>query len=158
MANKRTLSWNAAMRDLRNERLRRTGLREERLTAAQGSRQTPLSSWRGHSGRRYIVGIHPLTEESLLAVTGAVILAVRRDEEGTAHLIEAAMAGARPDPESRRHWLARMRDKGAGECHIHRLAGSDAQRRAILDDLRDRQGDAPEAGPTVSRPPRPGPA
>src|SRR3712207_8668419 len=89
MANKRTIAWNAAMRDLRTDRMRRAGVREERLRATAGLRSSStLSSWRGRSGRRYIVGVHPLNEEELLDVTDAVILAVRRDRDGTGTVID----------------------------------------------------------------------
>jgi len=126
------------MRDLRNDRMRRSGVREERLRATAGLRSTPaLSSWRGHSGRRYIVGIHPFSESELLDVTNAVILAVRRDETGTAHALDVAMAGSQPSTEARTRWMNKIRDLGATELHLHRLAETDAQRRAILEDLRE---------------------
>ena len=55
------------MRDLRQERARPEGVREERLRATTGLlRGLDLTSWRGRSGRRYIVGVHPLTEGELL--------------------------------------------------------------------------------------------
>jgi hypothetical protein len=138
MANKRTISWNTAMRDLRNERMRRAGVREEPLRATAGLRSSPtLSSWRGVSGRRYIVGIHPLDLKELLEVTDAVVLAVSRDESGTAHVIDVAMAGAEPSAETRTRWLAAAEKRGASELHVHRLADTDARRRAILADLRE---------------------
>src|SRR3954447_4193849 len=100
MANKRTISWNAAMRDLRNDRMRRAGVREERLRATAGLRSsTTLSSWRGLSGRRYIVGVHPLELNELLDVTDAVVLAVGRDESGTGHVIDSVLAGDQPSAE-----------------------------------------------------------
>jgi hypothetical protein len=143
MANKRTISWNAAMRDLRNDRMRRAGVREERLRATAGLRSTStLSSWRGHSGRRYIVGVHALALTELLDVTDAVLLAVRRDETGQSHVVDIAMAGPQPSEETRIRWMARVESLGASELHIHRLADSDAQRRAILEDLREDQSQA----------------
>ena len=79
-------------------------MREERLRATAGLRHSSLtlSSWRGRSGRRYIVGVHPLVEAEILEVTDAVILAVRRDEDGTAHVIDVATAGSRPSGTSSR--------------------------------------------------------
>src|SRR5919107_6197021 len=127
MANKRTISWNAAMRDLRNDRMRRAGVREERLRATAGLRSSStLSSWRGRSGRRYIVGVHPLTETELLEVTDAVILAVTRDRNGTGLIVEAAMAAAEPAEQTRMRWLAKVQELGATELHIHRLAETEA--------------------------------
>ena len=82
------------MRDLRNDRMRRAGVREERLRATAGLRSSStLSSWRGRSGRRYIVGVHPLNEAELLEVTDAVILAVKRDRTGNGIVVDATMAG-----------------------------------------------------------------
>jgi hypothetical protein len=125
------------MRSLRNERVRRAGVREERLRAMSGLRQVgvALSSWRGRSGRRYVVGVHPLAEGGILDITDAVMLAVRRDPAGTAHVIDATTAGSRPVAETRAQWLARMREEGATEVHVHRLAEDAGERQAILDDL-----------------------
>jgi hypothetical protein len=131
------------MRDLRNERARRAGVREERLRATAGLRQSSLtlSSWRGRSGRRYIVGVHPLVESEILEVTEAVIIAVRRDHDGTAHVIDIATAGSRPSEQARTRWMTTVQAQGATEMHVHRLADSDQERRAIIDDLRE---DEPE--------------
>jgi hypothetical protein len=96
-----------------------------------------LSSWRGLSGRRYIVGVHPLDLKELLEVTDAVILAVRRDESGTAHVVDSVLAGDKPITEPRTRWLDTVRERGATELHIHRLADTEARRRAILADLRE---------------------
>jgi hypothetical protein len=126
------------MRDLRNDRTRRTGVREERLRATAGLRSAhTLSSWRGVSGRRYIVAVHPLDEQDLLDVIDAVILAVRRDETGTGHVIDLAMAGSQLRPEARSRWLEKVKALGASEMHVHRLADTEDQRRAILEDLRE---------------------
>ena len=131
------------MRDLRNDRMRRAGVREERLRATAGLRSSStLSSWRGHSGRRYIVGVHALDLTELLDVTDAVLLAVRRDETGHAQVIDIAMAGSSPSPESRTRWMDKVQSLGASELHVHRLADSDAQRRAILEDLRQDESQA----------------
>jgi hypothetical protein len=129
------------MRDLRHERARRAGVREERLRATAGLRQASLalSSWRGRSGRRYIVGVHPLVEAEILEVTDAIILAVSRDADGTAHVIDIATAGSRPSGAARTRWMARVRERGATEMHVHRLADGDRERRAIIEDLREDQ-------------------
>ena len=116
-------------------------MREERLRATAGLRQASLtlSSWRGRSGRRYIVGVHPLVEAEILDVTDAIILAVRRDEDGTAHVIDVATAGSRPSGTARTRWMERVREQGATEMHVHRLAEGDRERRAIIEDLREDQ-------------------
>ncbi len=126
------------MRDLRNDRMGRAGVREEKLRATAGLRSTPtLSSWRGRSGRRYIVGVHPLELGELLDVTDAVVLAVGRDEAGTAHVIDVVMAGREPSEGTRTRWMNKVREHGATELHVHRLADTEARRREILEDLRE---------------------
>ena len=127
------------MRDLRNDRMRKAGVREEPLRATAGLRSSPttLSSWRGLSGRRYIVGVHSLDLNELLDVTDAVILAVSRDKSGTGHVVDSVLAGDRPSEESRTRWLDKVRERGACELHIHRLADTEARRREILADLRE---------------------
>ncbi len=126
------------MRDLRNDRVRRAGVREERLRATAGLRSSStLSSWRGRSGRRYIVGVHPLNETELLDVTDAVILAVGRDRDGAGIVVDAAMAASEPAEQTRMRWLAKVRELGATELHIHRLAATEEDRRAIFEDLRE---------------------
>jgi hypothetical protein len=132
------------MRDFRHERARRAGVREERLRATAGLRHDTLalSSWRGRSGRRYIVGIHPLVESDVLDVTDAILIAVRRDEEGIAHVIDVAAAGSRPRERARARWMNRAKARGATEMHVHRLAEGDRERRAIVEDLREEESQA----------------
>ena len=138
MANRRTISWSTAMRDMRNDRTRRAGVREERLRTAIGARGAlELSSWRGRSGRRYVVGIHPLSESEINELTNAVVIAVRRDNDGSAALVDFATVGAQPRSGGRARWIASVRARGASEMHVHRLAATDAERRAIIDDLRE---------------------
>jgi hypothetical protein len=113
-------------------------VREERLRATAGLRSSStLSSWRGRSGRRYIVGVHPLNERELLDVIDAVILAVKRDRAGMGLVVDAAMAGAEPAEQTRMRWLAKVQELGATELHIHRLAATEEDRRAIFEDLRE---------------------
>jgi hypothetical protein len=66
-----------------------------------------------------------------------VVLAVRRDEDGTAHVIDVATAGARPIEQARNRWMTIMREQGATEVHVHRLAEDENERRAVLADLRE---------------------
>lgn len=113
-------------------------MREERLRATAGLSASPaLSSWRGHSGRRYVVGIHPLSEADLLDVTEAVLIAVHRDRDGVARVVDVAVAGAKPRERQRLSWMSSARDRGATEMHVHRLAEGDEERRAIVEDLRE---------------------
>lgn len=96
-----------------------------------------LSSWRGRSGRRYVVGIHPLSEQELLEVTDAIIIAVRRDGDGVARVIDVAQAGCEVRERARTRWMMNVQAQGATEMHVHRLAEDDVERRAILEDLRE---------------------
>jgi hypothetical protein len=140
MANTRRIVWSAAMRDLRNDRAEDGAVvREEGLKAAAGlTRPLDLSSWRGRSGRRYVVGVRPLAE--LSDITDAVVLGVRRGADGMARIVDVAIAGPLVRETARRAWLSAIGAKGATELHVHRLAETDAERRAVLEDLRD-EGD-----------------
>jgi hypothetical protein len=131
------------MRDLRHGRTQAAGVREEKLRATAGLRSSnALSSWRGRSGRRYIVAIHPLIEAEVLSVTDAVILAVRRDQAGVAHPIDVATVGPQPNDVGRSRWLSKVRERGATELHVHRLAADDGQRQTIAEDLREDESQA----------------
>lgn len=118
------------MHDMRRTTVVRAMVREERLRATAGvTAGSELSSWRGRSGRRYVVGIHPLCLAEIGEADDAVLIAVRRDGEGGAHLVDAAVSDA---PAA---WLAAMRSGGATELHVHRLAAGEAGRRAVVQDL-----------------------
>ncbi|BAQ45279.1 hypothetical protein [Methylobacterium aquaticum] len=137
MANKRALSWSVAMRDIQNDRARRSDVREERLrtaTSLRGTPALPLSAWRGQSGRRYVVGIHALDDDPS-EVGDAVVIAVRRGGDGTAELVAVTSAGETPRERLGRGWLTRARARGATEMHVHRLAEDAAARRAVVADL-----------------------
>lgn len=126
------------MIDLRHGPARAPKVNEERLRSTAGVRgAVALSSWRGRSGRRYVVGIHPLTEKELVDLVDAVVLAVRRDADGLAHLIEAIAAGPRSRDPARLAWGMQVREQGATELHVHRLADGARERQAVIDDLRD---------------------
>ncbi|GJE08529.1 hypothetical protein AOPFMNJM_3869 [Methylobacterium jeotgali] len=109
------------------------GVREERLRGAGTLRSVPLlslSAWRGRSGRRYVVGIHPMEAGDLDEVGPAVVIAVRRDGEGIA---EAVAVASVTEPDAA--WIAAARRRGATELHVHRLAETPAERRAVAADL-----------------------
>ena len=138
MANKRALSWSVALRDLKDDRSRRADVREERLrtmAGLRGSAAPSLSAWRGRSGRRYVVGVHDLVEAELAEIGEAVVIAVRRDEAGIAQAVAIAAVGRGARERLHRNWLARARQSGATEMHVHRLAESEEARRAVVTDL-----------------------
>lgn len=115
-------------------------MREERLRTTTNLRGgLNLSAWRGRSGRRYVVGVHALSETDLFEVTQAVLIAVRRDRDGIARVVEVAAAGSKPRETARWAWLSKARARGATEMHVHRLARDEAERRAIVADLREDQ-------------------
>ena len=114
-------------------------MREERLRTNAGLRGTPalaLSAWRGHSGRRYVVGIHPARAFDPDEMAEAVVIAVRRDPAGIAQLVSVASTQESPREHLRRTWLDRVRRVGAPEMHVHRLAEGEGERSAIAADLR----------------------
>ncbi len=136
MSNRRTLSWLTSMRDLRHERITKAIVREERLRATAGLREPPaLTSWRGRSGRRYVVGIHPANEADIADLTDAVLIGVQRLGDGTSEVLDVSAPGPRSSARQRSRWLASMRSRGATELHVHRLAESEAERRAVVADL-----------------------
>lgn len=122
-----------------------------------------LTSWRGLSGRRYVVSQWPwpetedpsahrempeanpvsddrpiagLSVETALAAvpTGALLLAVRRRPCGKARLL-GAMAHEADEIRAIEPWHAAMTALGAEELHVHLLAGHVAARRAACADL-----------------------
>ena len=114
-------------------------MREERLRTTAGLRSSPslaLSAWRGRSGKRYVVGVHALSEPELDEMGDAVVIAVRRDGAGIAEMVSVASSGESPREHLKRTWFDRVRRSGATEMHVHRLADDAAQRSAIVDDLR----------------------
>jgi hypothetical protein len=132
----RTLSWAAALRELKADRAVRSSVREERLRTKAGLRGAPalaMSVWRGHSGRRYVVVIQPLDAPDLVAEQAAVVLAVARDEHGQASIV-AARACEAGDPGFL-GWLAACAGLGARELHAYRLAETRCERAEIAADL-----------------------
>lgn len=136
MQNIRRIAWGTALRAVRPERAPAGGVREEPLRAAAAlGGALELSSWRGRSGRRYVVGVHALSEAELFDVTEAVALAVRRQGEAAAEIVAIADAGPGFRPKARRAWLAQARAAGATELHVHRLAEGAPARAAVAADL-----------------------
>lgn len=167
-------------------------VREEPLRAVAGlAFARTLGAWRGRSGRRYVVCVrrldaaaaarmHDLAEGLDLADAGeadladsdlgdadlgdAVVIAVARGQDGAGRVVAVASAGRLLARGRRRAWLTGLARRGAVELHLHRLAASEAERRAIAADLAPRreharEADAPEpagrgseAGGTVAGP------
>ncbi len=129
MANRRSISWGGAMRDMRADRATRPDIREERLRNALPD-GTPLSAWRGRSGKRHVVTVHPLAVPA--AAPPAVLVAVRRGSGGTAEIVAVE---ADIDPGRVGAWIEAAAASGAGELHLHTLVPGAAERKGVADDL-----------------------
>ncbi|MER2263538.1 hypothetical protein [Methylobacterium oxalidis] len=104
------------------------------VAALRGTPALALSAWRGASGRRYVVGIHPVDVVSIEECGPAVVLAVRREPIGLATLMAVEIAeGA--GVRNATAWIRNVRAHGCNEIHIHRLCEGDAERAALLHDL-----------------------
>ncbi|TXM65738.1 hypothetical protein [Methylobacterium sp. WL120] len=109
-------------------------MREVRIRTASGLRGTPpvaLGAWRGVSGRRYVVIVHDLAAAPMIEAPGAVVLGVRRQEDGIAVLLGAGHLGSVVE------CAAQAALDGATELHIHRLADTAVERDAMVRDLVD---------------------
>lgn len=107
----------------------RREIREERLKTQRCS-VLDLSAWRGQSGRRYVVAVYTLAQaRSDVDAPGAVLIGVRRRWNGVACIVWVGWRGTMAEAVE----LAAA--DGATEIHAHRLADSDADREAIVEDL-----------------------
>ncbi len=105
----------------------------EPLASLRGDTLSPrFSSWRGASGRRYIVSVYD--GSACPAYCDAVLIAVAVAANGRRRALALADTGVFPEPV-----IARFRSSApAGErveFHLHLLATSSAERRAALEDL-----------------------
>ena len=95
--------------------------------------------WRGLSGRRYLFSVFPLTSprslERLPRYEQTVILAIRRDQDGTRTVLLATDTGSIPEVVFGGHVLRHSIALGANEIHMHLLADDGESRRAIVDDF-----------------------
>lgn len=143
-------------------------VREEPLRAVAGlAFARTLGAWRGRSGRRYVVCVRRLegADRDLVDVGeadfgdadlgDAVLIAVARGDDGAGRVVAVASAGRLLARRRRRAWLTGLARRGAIELHLHRLAASEAERRAIAADLAPRREHAREAAvpePAGNRP------
>lgn len=134
MAARRSISWAAALRDIKDDRSVRQQVREERLRTPS-SAGYPISAWRGQSGRRYVVGVHAAAEAAIsdCDVQDCLIF-VARDAAGVGRVIGGA-SNVSPFAVRRVEMLRDAIREGASEMHVYRLAESDAERRAFVADL-----------------------
>lgn len=131
----RTLDWASALRDLKADRASRPVIREERLKTTSGLRgfpALPLSAWRGRSGRRYVVGVHSARGFDADEMAQAVVIGVRRDDNGHAEIIDIVSNASISKAQD---WIKAVRASGGTEMHVHRLAEGAEERAAIVADL-----------------------
>lgn len=126
------LPWSMVTAQMRRDRAHRPEIREDRIRLQTGAGPR-LTAWRGRSGRRYGFTVYPLAEAVALDEPCTFGLLVARDADGFASIVDCG------DLSLLSRLLLVVGPCGATELHLHRLAGSDAERRAILLDL----GDAP---------------
>lgn len=121
---------------MKADRLPRAAVHEVVLRGTASCRNgMRVSAWRGVSGRRYVVAVHPIGEVRGIEAPGSVILAVRRGADGLAHLVGLGHRGSVADA------IVFARLDRANEIHLHHLAESDEEREAIVEDLvGDRRG------------------
>lgn len=128
---RRSISWVAALRDIKDDRAVRHPVREERLRSPSLA-GFPMSCWRGVSARRYVVSIQPVAVDSFDGQWDAVVIAVSRDDQGNARIVDAACnvgIGRALD------WVCETRRAGANEMHIYRLAETVKERVDMVRDL-----------------------
>ncbi|MET3485381.1 hypothetical protein [Methylobacterium sp. 1973] len=129
MSSNRRVAWGAAFAKARGDRMVRREIREERLRGQRCS-VLDLSAWRGQSGRRYVVAVYTLAQaRSEVDAPGAVLIGVRRGDDGLARIVGVGWRGTMAEAAE----LAAA--DGATEIHAHRLADSDEDREAIVEDL-----------------------
>lgn len=95
-------------------------------------------SWIGLSGRRYVFSVYPAPE--CPAFRDAVLLAAVRDMTGQRRAILARDTGAFPEPVIAKAQRELRAYGPRAELHLHLLAGSPADRAAMVADLAIDQG------------------
>ncbi len=109
-------------------------------TIADADAPLALRAWRGRSGRRYVVSVYPLAPDADDAYASALLIAARRGADGGRELIGACESSAIAISGINGAWIARMRQLGANELHIHLLAATREARAATLRDLEPTRG------------------
>ena len=113
---------------------------DQALTGLAGSDLSErFRSWRGVSGRRYIFSVFNEAASpgsaSDSSFTDAVVIAASRDRSGARRIVHIGATDGMPDLLFRGRALAQARENGATEIHVHLLAATRAERRAIIEDL-----------------------
>lgn len=118
MSNK-SIDWRAARSQMRNSRVERPDIREQRLNPirdprAPGGTRYLMTSWRGLSAKNYIFALIDFSAEPLIYDAPCVVLACSRNAQAVASIIEVR---ANIHPDEAEGWVQRMREAGATELH-----------------------------------------
>lgn len=132
---RRQLAWRQVRNDLQADRITPPEIREERLRGRNlyhpgtVASLVSLSCWRGRSGRRYVVQVHPLDLHWPVRAGAGLAFAVSRTGDGRGRIVAIAPEGASPA------WRGRSWDAGARELHVHTLVDDEAGRAEVAMDL-----------------------
>lgn len=125
---RRQLAWRQALSDLRTDRITPPEIREVPIAGNRRCREV-LSCWRGRSGRRYVVQVHPLDLHWPVRAGAGLAFAVSRGDDGRGGIVAMAPEGASPA------WRGRAWDAGARELHVYILVNDEAGRAEVAMDL-----------------------
>jgi hypothetical protein len=108
---------------------------EDNAASQSDSRQhiAKYRFWRGASGRRYVFSAYGVDE--CPAYENAVVIAAAMDGDAARRLVRIAATEALPDLMLSGAWAREARARGAVEFHVHLLATSPRERRAVIKDL-----------------------
>ncbi len=106
----------------------------EPLAALAGETLSPrFCTWRGASGRRYIVSVYDA--DACPAYCDAVLIAAAVEPDGRRRALAFADTGVFPEPLLARAAQSLSNAAERLEFHLHLLTASASERRAALDDL-----------------------
>ena len=109
------------------------------LAALSGGLKQRFHSWSGRSGQRYVCSVIDRNDvcamEELRHYSGAVVLAVRRDDAGGKSIVAVGEAGHFPELFWCGAAMARLLDSGIAEFHVHLMAETPEARQAVLQDI-----------------------
>lgn len=91
-------------------------------------------AWRGRSGQRYMFSVFPI-DADMPDFDDAVVIATAVGSGAARQSLLIADTGSLPELVLRGAAMARARQRGASELHVHLLARTQAERRAVLRDL-----------------------
>lgn len=96
-------------------------------------------SWRGRSGRRYVFSVfRDAIDGSPPCDPGfpdAVVIAASREADGARRMVRITSTEGYPELFFHGRAMAEAKAAGATELHVHLLASSKAERRAVVEDL-----------------------